>query len=35
MFIKTQRLPEKVFTNLVTYANVTKSIKISKNEFYH
>ena len=35
MFITTQRLPEKVITNLITYVEVTKSINTGKNEFYH
>ena len=35
MFISAQRLPEKVITNLITYADVTKSNNTGKNEFYH
>ena len=31
----TERLPEKVITNFITYADVTKSINTGKNEFYH
>ena len=33
MFINTQRLPEKVITNLITYADVTKSITEVRTSF--
>ena len=33
MFIRTHRLPEKVITNLITYADVTKSINYVGTSF--